>query len=140
MDAKLSNRLYGNACRLANPPNGMTSTMQRAMRYWTQTNYGKEFQIPRKILEFNSENPMVQELVQLYKENPESGKIKPVVQQLFENCLLIEGDLPDPSLMVPRMNQLLEMLITGRDDVKNPVDDLPPERPPAESESELEEE
>ncbi|MHA1585068.1 MAG: molecular chaperone HtpG, partial [Promethearchaeota archaeon] len=34
VDAKISHRLVKNACRLANPSGGMTSSMQRAMRYW----------------------------------------------------------------------------------------------------------
>jgi molecular chaperone HtpG len=134
MDAKLSDRLYGNACRLANPEGGMTSSMQRAMRYWTQNANQQSFQVPRKIFEFNPEHPMIQNLIALYDKDPENGKIKPVIMQLFENSLLAEGDLPDPSLMVPRINQLLEMLMTGKDDVKNIGDTLTPKpkEPPKE--------
>ena len=38
--------------------------------------------------------------------------------QLFENCLIAEGDLPDPSYMVPRINQILEMLVTNNENVE----------------------
>ncbi len=123
IDATVSKRLYDNAYRLANPADGMTSSMQRVMRYWTHTKGDKEFQIPKKILEFNPDHPMVQELIKLYNKDPNNGKLKPVVRQMFENCLVIEGDLPDPSTMIPRVNQILEMLLTGRDDVKNPIEE-----------------
>ena len=120
MDATVSDKLYGNACRLANKANGMSSSMQRAMRYYTQTSQGgKSFEIPKKIFEFDSEHPITKGLIKLNKATPDNGKINAVVEQLFENCLLSEGDLPDPSLMVPRINQLVEMLITGNDNVKN---------------------
>ncbi|WP_371803989.1 molecular chaperone HtpG [Candidatus Lokiarchaeum ossiferum] len=131
IDSKMSKRLYSNAYRLANPAGGMTSSMQRAMRYWTQSNMGKDFQVPQKILEFNPDHPTVQGLVELYSKDPENGKLKPIINQLFENCLLAEGDLPNPSLMVPRLNQLIEMMITGKDDVENMAETMAPKEEPA---------
>ncbi len=121
MDATVSDRLYDSACRLAMPAGGMSSSMERAMRFWTSNTSGKQFEIPRKIFEFNPEHPTIKALIQLYAQDPLNGKIKPVVQQLFENCLLAEGDLPEPAKMVPRLNQIMEMLITGKTDVKIPV-------------------
>ncbi|MEX2728752.1 MAG: molecular chaperone HtpG [Candidatus Sigynarchaeum springense] len=125
LDAKVSDKLYDSPYRLANPAGGMTSSMQRVMRYWTRKMHDKEFEIPRKILEFNKDHPMIQELIDLCDKDPNNGRIKPVLLQILDTCLLAEGDLPDPASMVPRMNQLLEMLVRRRDDVKNPVDDLP---------------
>ncbi|MEX2680989.1 MAG: hypothetical protein Q6373_005275, partial [Candidatus Sigynarchaeota archaeon] len=125
LDAKVSDKLYDSPYRLANPAGGMTSSMQRVMRYWTRKMQDKEFEIPRKILEFNKDHPMIQELIDLCDKDPNNGRIKPVLLQILDTCLLAEGDLPDPASMVPRMNQLLEMLVRRRDDVKNPVDDLP---------------
>jgi len=124
IDVKVSNKVYNSPCRLANPSTGLSSSMQRAMRYWTQTKFGKDFEIPRKIFEFNPNHPVFKCLVELYEKEPTNGKIKPIIIQLYENCLLSEGDLPNPSSMVPRINQLIEMLITGRDDVKNPMEEL----------------
>jgi len=118
IEAKISDRLYGSLCRLANPAGGPTSSQQRVMRYWTQTQSGKRFSIPKKILEFNPDHPTVKKLVEMYQENPDNKIIKPVVIQLFENCLLAEGDLPNPSSMVPRINQLIDILVRGDSDVK----------------------
>src|SRR5271157_3423 len=135
LEAKVSDQLYDNPYRLANPAEGMTSSMQRVMRYWTRKMQDKEFEVPRKILEFNPDHPMIQELIHLHESDPENGRLKPVIKQMFENCLLAEGDLPDPAAMVPRLNQLLEMVVLRRDDVKNPADDL--EQPPENDEESL---
>ncbi|NMC07980.1 MAG: molecular chaperone HtpG [Candidatus Lokiarchaeota archaeon] len=124
LDAKMSDKLYDSPYRLANPAGGMTSSMQRVMRYWTRKMQDKEFEIPRKILEFNQDHPLVQELVDVCDKDPENGRIKPVLLQILDTCLLAEGDLPDPASMVPRMNQLIEMLVRRKDDVKNPAEDL----------------
>jgi len=129
MDAKMSSELYDSPFRLANPSEGMTSSMQRVMRYWSMKQYGKEFEIPRKVFEFNPAHPMVQELVRLCSEDPENGRIKPVIMQAFDNCLLVEGDLPDASKMVPRVNQLLEMVMLRNDDVPNPAEGIEDEEP-----------
>jgi len=118
IEAKISDRLYGSACRLANPAGGPTSSQQRVMRYWTQTQSGKRFSIPKKILEFNPDHPTVKKLVEIYQEKPDNKIIKLVIIQLFENCLLAEGDLPNPSSMVPRINQLIDILITGASNEK----------------------
>nr|MDO8109394.1 molecular chaperone HtpG [Candidatus Sigynarchaeota archaeon] len=135
MDAKVSDRLYESPFRLANPSDGMTSSMQRVMRYWTQKFKEKEFQVPQKILEFNPNHPMVQELIQLHEKDPENGRLKPVLKQIFDNCLLSEGDLPEPAAMVPRINQLLEMLVLRKDDVKNPADAVEQEQATAKNEA-----
>ena len=113
MDVKGSKKLYDNICRLASPAMGMSSTMQRAMRYWSMQKLGQTFEIPRKILEFNVEHLVVKTLAEIYQKNPKDGRIRPIVNQLFENCLLAEGDLPEPALMVPRMNKIIEILMTG---------------------------
>ncbi|MEJ2280118.1 MAG: molecular chaperone HtpG [Candidatus Lokiarchaeota archaeon] len=112
--AKTSDRLYENPCRLANPAGGPSSSQQRAMRYWTESLTGEKFSIPKKIFEFNPEHPIIKSLIEKYKQDPENKVIKPVIVQLFENCLLTEGDLPNPSSMVPRINELIEMLLSEK--------------------------
>ncbi|MHA1521704.1 MAG: molecular chaperone HtpG [Promethearchaeota archaeon] len=121
VDAKVSKRLYKNASRLANPSGGMTSSMQRAMRYWTQSGTDKSFQIPRKVFEFNPAHELVEKLVEKFASDPEDQFIDPVIEQMFENCLLAEGDLPEPASMVPRLNQILELMIVGKKITEIPV-------------------
>lgn len=118
IDARVSNVLHNYPCRLATPSEGPSSSMQRAMRYYTQVRGTDTFEIPRKIFEFNPEHPLIRDLIKLNNNEPENKKIEPVVLQLFENSLLAEGDLPEPASMVPRINQILEMFITGKDNIE----------------------
>jgi molecular chaperone HtpG len=111
VEAKVSKRLYGNPCRLANPAQGPSSSAQRAMRYWTQSQGGQEFSIPKKIFEINPDHPTMKSLIERYNENKDDEVVKPIIIQLFENSLLAEGDLPNPSSMVPRINQIIEKLL-----------------------------
>ncbi|TXT61084.1 MAG: Chaperone protein [Promethearchaeota archaeon] len=113
--ATVSKRLYGNPCRLANPAEGPSSSAQRAMRYWTQVQAGKEFNIPKKIFEINPEHPTMKKLIKFHKEKEDEETVKSIIIQLFENSLLAEGDLPNPSSMVPRINQIIEDLLTKRE-------------------------
>ena len=115
IEARISERLYGSPCRLANPAGGPTSSQQRAMRYWTQTKVGQQFQIPKKILEFNPKHPMIKNLIEIHAQDSDNESIEPIIEQLFENSLLSEGDLPDPASMVPRINKLLEMLVSKKE-------------------------
>lgn len=102
----------------------MTSSMHRVMRYWTQKGTGSGFEIPPKVMELNQDHPVVKQLVAINTEKPESNLLKAVVLQMFDNGLLAEGDLPDPALVVPRLNQIMEMLVLGKDDVPPPEIDV----------------
>ncbi len=112
VDAVISDKLYGSPCRLANPAGGPTTSQQRAMRYWTESVANKDFQIPKKVIEFNPEHQMVKSLIDLNESDSKSETMNLVIEQMFENLLLIDGDLPDPTKMVPRINKLLEMLLS----------------------------
>ncbi len=111
IDATMSDKLYGNPCRLANPADGPSSSQQRAMRYWTEGSLPKKFQIPKKVIEFNPDHPIVKGLIQINKVDSKNALLEPMINQLFENSLLIEGDLPDPASMVPRIIELMEELV-----------------------------
>ncbi|HDY67110.1 MAG TPA: hypothetical protein ENH85_04880, partial [Candidatus Scalindua sp.] len=118
VEAKVSNLLHNYPCRLATPAEGPSSSMQRAMRYYTHVKGTDTFQVPRKIFELNPDHPLIRDLIKLHSDDPKSTKLEPVILQLFENSLLAEGDLPEPASMVPRINQILEMFITGKDEVE----------------------
>ncbi|KKK43312.1 hypothetical protein LCGC14_0481950 [marine sediment metagenome] len=148
VDAKVSKVLHNYPCRLATPAEGPSSSMQRAMRYWTHIRGTDTFEIPRKIFELNPDHPLIRDLIKLNTDDPTSKKLEPVVLQLFENSLVSEGDLPEPASMVPRINQILEMFITGKDDVERiepktkgiTDDDKIEEKPEKEKNDALEEE
>nr|MDO8118576.1 hypothetical protein [Candidatus Sigynarchaeota archaeon] len=112
VDAKMSSRLYESPYRLANPSSGMTSSMQRVMRYWTARSGGKEFEVPKKIIEFNPDHAMIKALIDIVAKNPDDARVELVVSQMLDNALLAEGDLPEPVSIVPRIDKLLGLLVS----------------------------
>lgn len=102
-EVKESDRLSGSPIVLINPPDGMTSTMQRIMNI-----YGKTTNVPQKIMEVNKDHKLIRNLLKVFKVNDKDDYITTVVEQLYESTLLLEGFLTDPHKMVNRVNQLLE--------------------------------
>jgi molecular chaperone HtpG len=69
---------------------------------------GREFQMPKLILEINRSHPIVANLAHLISETPEVDLIDASIEQLFDNMLLLEGLHPNPANMIPRIQQLVE--------------------------------
>jgi len=102
-DVRESKILTDSPCRLVNPPDAINPNMQRVQRL-----LGKEYQVPKKILEINRSNPLIQQLAARLKTNANDPLINPLVEQLFENELVTEGIHPNPADMIPRIHQLME--------------------------------
>jgi molecular chaperone HtpG len=78
----------------------MGQEMQRVYRMMD-----RDFKIPKKILELNTEHPLIQRLGRLEDRHDLKGAI---IEQIFESTLLIEGLHPDPADMIPRIQKLME--------------------------------
>ncbi len=102
-DVRESKILTDSPCRLVNPPNAMNTNMQRVQRL-----LGKDYQIPKKILEINRSSPLMQNLSARLAANPEDALVNPLIEQLFESALVLEGIHPNPADMIPRIQQLME--------------------------------
>ncbi len=105
IDVKESNRLVDSPCCLVNP-DGVPSVHVQKLIQMVDSNY----KISKKIMEINRKNRMVQNLARM-NENPSyQSLIEKMVQQLFENALMQDGVVFDPTSMVPRVNDLMEEL------------------------------
>jgi molecular chaperone HtpG len=102
-DVVESKILTDSPCRLVNPANAVNTNMQRVQRL-----LGKDFQIPKKILEINRNSTLIQSLSARLNANAEDPLVNPLIEQLFENALVIEGIHPNPAEMIPRIQQLME--------------------------------
>ncbi len=100
--------LKDSPCRLVSPEDARSREMQRVYRILNQ-----EFEVPKKILELNRRHPLIQNLTRLVVERPDEPLINPVIEQLYENGLLIEGIHPNPAAMAPRIQSLLEAAVTN---------------------------
>ncbi|HMD80687.1 MAG TPA: hypothetical protein VKE92_05220, partial [Anaerolineales bacterium] len=97
---RASNRLSQSVARLADPDGTLNPELQRVYRY-----LGKEYEIPKKILELNPSHDILKNLLKL-----ESGSDlqNVIIEQIYDSALLVEGLHPDPSSIAPRVQQIIE--------------------------------
>ena len=99
-DVRASTRLSQSVARLTDPDGAMNPELQRVYRY-----LGKEYEVPKKILELNPSHSILKNLLQL-----ESGSElqNAIIEQIYDSALLVEGLHPDPSSIAPRVQQIIE--------------------------------
>jgi molecular chaperone HtpG len=99
-DVRASNRLSQSVARLVDPDGALNPELQRVYKY-----LGKDFEVPKKILELNPSHTILKNLVRL-----ESGSDlqTTIIEQIYDSALLVEGLHPDPSSIVPRIQQIIE--------------------------------
>ena len=99
-DVRASQRLSQSLARLVDPQGALDPELQRVYKY-----LGKEYELPKKILELNPAHSILKDLLKL-----EAGSALQVlvVEQIYDSALLVEGLHPDPSSMVPRLQQIIE--------------------------------
>ena len=103
VEVRESKVLRDSPCRLVSPDNAPEREMSRVYRM-----LGREFEMPKQILEINRKHPIIANLARLISEKPETDLIDTSIEQLFDNLLLVEGLHPDPTAMIPRIQQLIE--------------------------------
>jgi molecular chaperone HtpG len=105
-DVRASSRLSQSVARLADPEGTLNPELQRVYRM-----LGKEYEIPKKILELNPSHSILKNLLHL-----EAGSElqTAIVEQIYDSALLVEGLHPDPSSMVSRVQQIMEAALAGR--------------------------
>lgn len=99
-DVRLTKRLSDSPARLVDAQGSMNQEMQRIYRLLE-----RDFQIPKKVLEINPGHPIIQRLASLPPE-AELGNL--VIEQIYEDALLIEGLHPNPASMIQRIQRLME--------------------------------
>lgn len=92
--------LSDSPARLVDPEGALNQEMQRVYRL-----LNKDYQAPKKVLEINPDHPILARLNAL----PEDSPLAPlVIEQIYEDALLIEGLHPDPASMISRIQKLME--------------------------------
>jgi molecular chaperone HtpG len=101
-DVRESKLLTNSPCRLVNASDAGNVNMQRVQRL-----LGKEYQVPKKILEINRGNPLVQSLSARVVAQKDDPLINTLIEQLYENELVTEGLHPNPAAMISRIYDLM---------------------------------
>jgi molecular chaperone HtpG len=98
-DVHISDRLIDSPARLVDPDNSPGQEIQRVYQMMNQP-----LEIPRKVLEINPRHNLLVKLAAL----PEESELAPLlIEQIYEDALLIEGLHPDPAGMISRIQQIM---------------------------------
>jgi molecular chaperone HtpG len=104
-DVRASHRLSQSVARLADVEGSLNPELQRVYKY-----LGKEYEIPKKILELNPSHIILRKLLDV---DPASELQILIIEQIYEDALLVEGLHPDPSSMAPRVQKIIEAALTN---------------------------
>jgi len=100
VDVRMTERLTESPARLVDPEGAPNQELQRVYRLLKQ-----DFEIPKKVLELNPHHPILVQLSNLPEDDPRNPL---VIEQIYEDALLIEGLHPDPASMISRIQKLIE--------------------------------
>ena len=99
-EVRVTDRLTDSPARLVDPQGALNQEMQRVYRLLNH-----DFVAPKKVLELNPRHKIINRLNDLPVEDPRSDLI---IDQIYEDALLIEGLHPDPARMISRIQKLIE--------------------------------
>jgi HSP90 family molecular chaperone len=99
-EVRATARLSDSPARLVDSEGGLNQEMQRVYRL-----LNRDFEAPKKDLEINPNHPILARLACL----PSDSSLVPlIVDQIYDDALLIEGLHPDPARMINRIQKLME--------------------------------
>lgn len=102
VDVRSSDRLVDSPARLVSPEGSFGSEMARVRRLFEE-----DFELPKKILEINPRHPLISNLSAMLVADEKEAVVDAVVEQIYENGLLLEGIHPNPADMVERLQVLM---------------------------------
>lgn len=104
-DVRISKRLVNSPARLIDPSDSPHQELQRVYRIIQQ-----DYKVPKKVLELNPKHPILIRLNDLPPNNPLSDAI---IEQIYENALLLEGLHPDPVSMIERIQEIMQAALAA---------------------------
>lgn len=102
-DARMTDRLSDSPARLVDPEGALNQELQRVYRLLKE-----DIPATKKILELNPRHPILLQLNTLPSETELSHLI---IDQIYENALLIEGLHPNPAGMIERIQKIIAAAI-----------------------------
>ena len=102
-DVRMTDRLSDSPARLVDPEGVPNQEMQRVYRLLKE-----DFTTPKKVLELNPRHPI---LVQLNSLPSDADLGHMIIDQIYEDALLIEGLHPDPAGMIDRIQRIIQAAI-----------------------------
>jgi len=109
-DVRMSDRLIDSPARLVDPAGAPQQELQRVYRL-----LNREFEVPKKVLELNPRHPILLRMKSMPADDP---RLSLVIEQIYEDALLIEGLHPDPASMIERIQKLIEAALLPQADTR----------------------
>ena len=107
-EVRVSQRLVDSPAVIVDSDKYMTSTMRRMMRAMKRD--GAEPAADKHDLEINPAHPMMSGLEQMRQKD--SALASKIAEQILDNARVAAGILEDPRVMLKRLNQILERVLT----------------------------
>jgi molecular chaperone HtpG len=98
-DVRTTDRLIDSPARLVDEEGSLNQEVQRVYKLLQ-----REYEVPKKVLEVNPRHPILKQLSQ----QPDSPVGALIIEQIYEDALLIEGLHPDPAAMIQRIQELMK--------------------------------
>lgn len=113
---QVSKRLSSSPCVLVSGKFGWSANMERLMKAQTLGDTSSlEFMRGRRILEINTDHPIIKDLSAACKNEPESNDAKRAVDLLYESALISSGFTPDnPAELGNKIYEMMAMAVGGR--------------------------
>jgi molecular chaperone HtpG len=99
-DVRTTDRLIDSPARLVDPEGAMNPELQRAYRLMRQ-----EFDAPTKVLEINPRHTILKRLAE---QEAGAAIAETIIEQIYEDALLMEGLHPNPAAMIQRIQELMQ--------------------------------
>jgi molecular chaperone HtpG len=100
---RASNVLRSSPARLVSADDAPNRDMERIQRM-----LDRDYKTPARIVELNRGHALIADLAQMIEQRPDDPLIAPLVEQIYESALLLEGLHPNPAEMVGRIQKLME--------------------------------
>jgi molecular chaperone HtpG len=98
-DVRTTDRLIDSPARLVDVEGSLNQEVQRVYKLLQ-----REYEVPKKVLEINPRHPILKQL----NQQPDSPISTLIIEQIYEDALLIEGLHPDPAAMIKRIQELMK--------------------------------
>ncbi|ROL56524.1 molecular chaperone HtpG [Bacteroidetes/Chlorobi group bacterium Naka2016] len=103
LNVQESNRLVDSPVTLVAPYFGHDPQSEKIFKI-----LDKNYQKSKKILEVNTAHPIIKNLAKLIDNSESDNIVEKIIEQLYYETLVLEGELEEPTELVKNMNEILQ--------------------------------
>lgn len=101
--------LTSSPLRLVAPDNAPGDSMERVRKL-----IDRDFEASKRVVEINRRHPVIRDLALALQHDAMDALVPAMIEQLYENALLVEGVHPNPAEMVGRIQEILAAAARAR--------------------------